>query len=67
MTGLPERTARRVLNELTSVGLLGSDTPKGAVTLRFPVETLDALFRDFSRRPEAARPPFGYSRSATFE
>src|SRR6185312_13435688 len=44
ITGLPERTARRVLNELTVVGLLSSDTPKGAVTLRFPVETLDALF-----------------------
>lgn len=44
ITGLPERTARRILNDLTSVGLLGSDTPKGAVTLRFPVETLDALF-----------------------
>lgn len=44
ITGLPERTARRVLNDLTSVGLLSSDTPKGAVTLRFPAETLDALF-----------------------
>jgi Fic family protein len=44
ITGLPERTARRILNDLTSVGLLGSDTPKAAVTLRFPVETLDALF-----------------------
>ena len=44
ITGLPERTARRVLNDLTSVGLLTSDTPKGAVTLRFPVETLDTLF-----------------------
>jgi Fic family protein len=44
ITGLPERTARRILNDLTSVGLLRSDTPKGAVTLRFPVETLDALF-----------------------
>lgn len=44
ITGLPERSARRVLNELTSVGLLSSDTPKGAVTVRFPVETLDALF-----------------------
>lgn len=44
ITGLPERTARRVLNDLTSVGLLGSDTPKGSVTLRFPVKTLDALF-----------------------
>jgi Fic family protein len=44
ITGLPERTARRVLNDLTSVGLLASDTPKSAVTLRFPVETLDTLF-----------------------
>lgn len=44
ITGLPERTARRVLNDLTAVGLLASDTPKSAVTLRFPIETLDALF-----------------------
>lgn len=44
ITGLPERTARRVLGDLTSIGLLASDTPKGAVTLRFPVETLDTLF-----------------------
>lgn len=44
ITGLPERTARRVLNDLTAVGLLASDTPKGAVTLRFPAETLDVLF-----------------------
>lgn len=44
ITGLPERHARRVLNDLTSVGLLASDTPKSAVTLRFPVETLDSLF-----------------------
>lgn len=44
ITGLPERTARRVLNDLTAVGLLASDTPKSAVTLRFPVKTLDLLF-----------------------
>ncbi|HEY1891731.1 MAG TPA: Fic family protein [Steroidobacteraceae bacterium] len=44
ITGLPERTARRVLNDLTSAGLLASDTPKSAVTLRFPVATLDSLF-----------------------
>ncbi|MDE2260899.1 MAG: Fic family protein [Gammaproteobacteria bacterium] len=44
ITGLPERTARRVLTDLTAVGLLDSDTPKGAVTLRFPAETLDVLF-----------------------
>jgi Fic family protein len=44
ITGLPERTARRVLSDLTSRGLLASDTPKGAVSLRFPVDTLELLF-----------------------
>jgi Fic family protein len=43
-TGLPERSARRVLNDLTSKGLLASDTPKGPVSLRFPVHTLETLF-----------------------
>ena len=36
ITGLPERTARRVLSDLIDRGLLGSDTPKGRVSLRFP-------------------------------
>ena len=44
ITGLPERTARRVLTDLTEIGLLASDTPKGKVSLRFPAETLDELF-----------------------
>lgn len=44
ITGLPERTARRVLNDVTTEGLLASDTPKGPVSLRFPVDALDALF-----------------------
>jgi len=44
ITGLPERTARRVFNDVIAAGLLASDTPKGAVSLRFPVETLDTLF-----------------------
>jgi Fic family protein len=44
ITGLPERTARRVFNEVVAAGLLASDTPKGAVSLRFPTETLDLLF-----------------------
>ena len=44
ITGLPERTARRVLNDVTSGGLLASDSPKGPVSLRFPVDALDALF-----------------------
>ena len=44
ITGLPERTARRVLNEVTREGLLASSTPKGSVSLRFPTHTLDVLF-----------------------
>lgn len=44
ITGLPERTARRVLNDVIASGLLASDTPKGPVYLRFPVGTLDILF-----------------------
>ncbi len=44
ITGLPERSARRVLNDLTSVGLLASDTSKGAVSLRFPIDALEILF-----------------------
>ena len=44
IAGLPERTARRVLNDVIAEGLLASDTPKGPVSLRFPVEMLDVLF-----------------------
>jgi len=44
IAGLPERTARRVLNDLTSLGLLASDTSKGPVSLRFPIDALDILF-----------------------
>ncbi len=44
ITGLPERTARRVFNDVIDAGLLASDTPKGPVSLRFPVDTLDTLF-----------------------
>lgn len=44
ITGLPERSARRVLNDLTELGLLGSDTPKGPVSLRFPADALEILF-----------------------
>lgn len=44
ITGLPERSARRILNDLTAVGLLASDTPKGPVSLRFPADALDVLF-----------------------
>jgi Fic family protein len=44
ITGLPERSARRVLNETIATGLLASDTPKGKVSLRFPAEALEVLF-----------------------
>lgn len=44
ITGLPERTARRVLNDVIGAGLLASETPKGPVSLRFPTESLETLF-----------------------
>ena len=44
ITGLPERTARRVLNDLQGLGLLASATPKGPVSLRFPASSLETLF-----------------------
>ena len=44
ITGLPARSARRVLNEVTQAGLLASATPKGPVSLRFPVDALEILF-----------------------
>lgn len=44
ITGLPERTARRVLNDVVAAGLLASDTPKGAMSLRFPIDALEILF-----------------------
>ena len=44
ITGLPERTARRVLGDVVDAGLLASATPKGPVSLRFPVDTLEWLF-----------------------
>lgn len=44
ITGLPERTARRVLTDLIDLGLLGSNTPKGRVSLRFPAHALEELF-----------------------
>ena len=40
ITGMPDRSARRVLADVIDVGLLDSDTPKGPVSLRFPLDTL---------------------------
>lgn len=44
ITGLPERSARRVLNNLVREGMLASATPKGPVSLRFPAHSLEILF-----------------------
>lgn len=52
ITGLPERTARRALNDLLSLGLLASDTPKGPVSLRFPASAADMLFPRLYQIPE---------------
>ena len=44
MTGLGERTARKVLSQLLKDGLLVSDTPKGDVGIGFPLDALNLLF-----------------------
>ena len=44
ITGLPERSARRIVSDVMGAGLLGSDTPKGPLSLRFPDEALEFLF-----------------------
>ena len=44
ITGLPERSARRVLADVLELGLLASDTAKGKVSLRFPAHALEEMF-----------------------
>jgi len=44
ITGVPARTAQRVLQDVIAEGLLASTTPKGPVSLRFPASTLESLF-----------------------
>ncbi|MEK6397637.1 MAG: Fic family protein [Terriglobus sp.] len=44
LTGLPERSARRVLSDLTGAGLLASQTPLGPLSLRFPNDVLEDFF-----------------------
>jgi Fic family protein len=44
VTGMKERTARDLLGTLVSDGILGSETPKGLVSLRFPLDAIDVLF-----------------------
>jgi len=57
ITGLPERSARRVLNDLTKEGLLAPATPKGPVSLRFPTHSLETLFpRLYSQTSRRSHP-----------
>lgn len=44
ITGLSERSARRVLNEVIEKGLLGSTTPKGPVSIRFTPDAAEIVF-----------------------
>jgi len=43
-TGLKERSARMVLAQLISDGILASETPKSPVSLRFNSDNADILF-----------------------
>jgi Fic family protein len=55
ITGRPERSARRILSDLIDTGILGSDTPKSPVSLRFPLPIAERLFpRLFTGDPEDA-------------
>ena len=61
LTGLPERTARDVLNALTMEGFLVSDTPRGKVRVGFPMHALGSLLPnlypagDLDADPQALR------------
>ena len=44
VTGLKERSARALLGALVDDGIVASDTPKGAVSLRFPLDAVEILF-----------------------
>ncbi len=61
LTGLPERTARDVLNALVIEGFLVSDTPRGKVRVGFPMHALGSLLPnlypagDLDADPQALR------------
>ena len=44
VTGMKERSARDVLGSLVNDGIVGSETPKGPVSLRFPLDAIEVLF-----------------------
>jgi hypothetical protein len=53
VTGLKERGARDLLGALVADGILASDTPKGPVSLRFPLDAVDMLFPALFSRENA--------------
>jgi Fic family protein len=55
MSGLAERTARKLMSRLLADGLLVSDSPKGEVGIGFPLDSLSILFPNLY--PEAATTP----------
>ena len=68
VTGLRERSARDLLGALVADGILGSDTPKGPVSLRFPLDAVEILFPACFRRRrsrEPARPGVSLRREAS--
>jgi Fic family protein len=44
ITGLKERNARDLLGAVLADGILASETPKGPVSLRFPLDAVEILF-----------------------
>jgi Fic family protein len=58
LTGLGERTGRKVLAQLLADGLLQSDTPKGPVRIGFPLDALGVLLPNLY--PEAAATMLDY-------
>ena len=44
VSGLKERSARALLGTLTQDGIIGSETPKGPVSLRFSLDAIEILF-----------------------
>lgn len=58
LTGLGERTARKVLAQLLSDGLLISDSPKGLVRMGLPLDALGVLLPNLY--PEAATSALEY-------
>lgn len=54
MTGLPERTARRLLAQLLTDRLLVSDSAKGPVSFNFPLDALNILLPNLYPEASAA-------------